>query len=323
MRGSWYHRMDTLSTEQKACFSDIRTLCIRAGQSGPAHNMRLTDLLRLLQDDQLVEFSGTTDIPLSKAQLLTLLRSQSRLTRLRARPDLTTYSSGDMTSDFPELCCLLTLITQPLKTLRIYIGQTTTESAEYGEALHHLEIIYNGLVLKAAMKLSSLELYGWYDAAMSETRTVHLHPAFAHTTFSNSIPRTLSSLLLIDFDFSGVEDNLSGAIDWTSLSTLKLESCDNMGPFLRMLAVCFQKQSGSSLRILTVRTSYHEFKSKKTACMDHWTISWGLSKVSRNSELVPGGLSMGAGKPAWASIGTWRSYISAIGHSMDLAMGRR
>jgi hypothetical protein len=101
---------------------------------------------------------------------------------------------------------------------------------------------------------------------MSQHQEIRLNGPLEHPFGANQIPRTLRHLIIADLDLSGAEDGLVRALNLETLSLLKLEYCDRVGAFLRVLAAALRRKTKIPLKTLTVRTSPRN-KGGKTDCM--------------------------------------------------------
>lgn len=251
LRDTFAADLHQISEEQHACFHDIRTLAVGGKHVGHDYDARLSGLMCLLYDDQLLEFSSARQTPLNMMQLRSLLRHQMNLRSFQVRLDLSDTAIEDMAPWTTEQASFFMSALCSLTSLRIYVGDRFTDG-DYHRALQNYEIACNGLLMKAAPLLHCLEICGWRQTWTARIDRIYLTAFLGNAANPKQFPSTLRHFLLADMDLSGAEKELTRAINIAALYSLKLESCDKYGPFLRTLAVSI-RQTGATLKVLTIR----------------------------------------------------------------------
>jgi hypothetical protein len=248
LRGGLAEDLDTLNHEQKACFYHVRTLNVVGRETNPDYATSVSRFIHLLRDDQLLEFNGDPGTPLNAMQLQVLLRRQTNLKCFRARLDLSTVPMDDATSWISSLN-LLSL--RSLLTLRIYVGDGYI-AGDYDRILQKHETAYNHVLLEAASHIRCLEICGWRWEGLPEGQRIPLKGLFTHPAQNLKAPL---HLIIANLDLWGMENRLITTIQLDILSSLKLEYCDRLGPFLHALAAALRRKTKAPLKILTVRNS--------------------------------------------------------------------
>jgi hypothetical protein len=265
LQGAFAEETDTLAKDEKACFYDIRALTVGGSLVGPDNNRRLMRFLRMVRDDQLLEFSSAAECSLPSVQLLALLRHQSNLRCFRARLDVYTAAAEDAWLGTSKLALVVPSVLRFVKTLRIYFSDRSIDG-NHEAALHGGEVAYNRVLVQAARQLDCLEMCGWQPLGMPRRRKLGLHGVFEHTASVGFMPGTLQCLVLANLDLLGAEDQLTRMIRLETLSSLRVEYCDRVGCFLRALAIALRRQAKAALKVLTVRTSPYKI-AEESNCM--------------------------------------------------------
>jgi hypothetical protein len=259
--GTFVKLGNDLTEEQKACFHDIRALTVSGRDIGPDYHARFSKFILMVRDDQLLEFSSATDSPLQMMHISSLLRRQSNLKCFRARLDVSSAPTEDLTSWSTELDLILASTQRSLETLSMYVGNASTEVRDSRKAQNEYEMAYNDNLMKAASRLKRLEIRGWrqYRAyeqhAMPRDHKTQLNGLFQHTNNAHQISRTLRHLVVADLDLLGVGDSLMRLVNLDTLSVLKLEYCERTANFIRALAAALRRQTTTTLRSLTFRAA--------------------------------------------------------------------
>jgi hypothetical protein len=257
--GTFVKQGNALTEAQKACFHDIRMLTVSSRKIEPDYYARFSNFLSMVRDDQLFEFSNATDSPLQMMHIFSLLHRQSNLKCFRARLDVSSAPIEDLAAWSTELD--LILAQRSLETLSMYIGNASTDIDDVREARNKSEMAYSDSLMKAASRLHRLELRGWrqYRAygkySMPREHKTQLNGLFQHTNNAHQISRTLRHLVVADLDLLGVEDSLMGLVNLDTLAVLRLEYCERSAKFIRALAAALRRQTTTTLRSLTFRSS--------------------------------------------------------------------
>ncbi|KAF2116868.1 hypothetical protein BDV96DRAFT_490937 [Lophiotrema nucula] len=219
---------------------------------GPQYDARFSSLMQQLRNDQLLEFESPRETPLTAAQLVGLLRRHSNLRSFRARLDLSNIAIENRTAWTAENTPLFMSALRSLKTLRIYVGYESVEAGREGR--QYVESC-NGLLLKAAPLLDSLEICGWPHLFLGWTREckVPLMAVFGNSANSIQMPQSLSHLLLADLVLDDSPERLLSEINVAALRSLKLEYCRRPWGFLRRLGTTLRR-TNAQLKALTIRT---------------------------------------------------------------------
>ncbi|KAF2117988.1 hypothetical protein BDV96DRAFT_597845 [Lophiotrema nucula] len=242
--------------EQHACFRDIRVLTVCAYP--PTTDALFSRFMHLLGDDQLLEYNGVKHSPLSLNQLHSLLRHQSKLRSFCARFDFSKTATTEQLSSWraEEETALFTTSLRSLRSLRIYFRDGAINSAPQ-LTRQNWEVTCSIILINCAPLLDSLEIFGLRS----------MSSLLGGAPQSDTLPRTLTRILLADVDLSGLEERLAKAINLFSLRSLTIEYCKALVPFVQALATSIQ-YTGAELKVLTIRTQKRE-KRHHTRHMHH------------------------------------------------------
>ncbi len=234
----------------------------------------------MLRKDQLHGFSSGKETPLSVTQLLDLLSRQSKLQSLQVRLDA---SSPQKESWIAEHAPVFTSALASVRHLRIYVGDRYShhEVDQDLQPVQRFEAACNQLLLESAPLLDSLEICAWRPGSRrkrsgesGDEDLVLLRTLFRYSLTEIQPPRTLKRLVLADLDLSIGFHDLMRTADLTTLTSLRLEYCDNTGTFLSGYAVSFREKT-SQLKTLTIRT----IRDKRRQHADYWNIRSELKEL--------------------------------------------
>lgn len=252
--GNQYDSLHSLPEHEKACSYDIRNLTVGGDTTEHQYKERLSNLLNSLHEDQLLGFKSGTDAPIRATQLLNLLHRQTRLTSLKMRLDFSTVTDEDVSSWIMEAVPALAPALEGIKQSRGYVGDPQIDGEEQ-QYLQRLEVEFFWSLLRTVSKLDCLEICGWRWQSMPRSQRVPILGLFERASVTHVDFLVLNELILSEMDLTGIGSILIPAFSLSTLTSLELEFCDNVGGLLHALAAALRQESSISLHSLAVRTN--------------------------------------------------------------------